>query len=56
MEKEEAVAQVSSVAPRVPPHLIQLSADGVDERHLHAGNLVSLLSVHQILRAEAERN
>lgn len=30
-------------------YLIQLYANSIDERHLHAGDLITLLSVHQIL-------
>ena len=33
-------------------YLVQLRADGVYEGDLHAGDLVSLLSVHQVLSQE----
>ena len=34
-------------------YLVQLRADGVYEGNLHAGNLIPLLPVHQVLRAAA---
>lgn len=48
MEYANKESMVASAVEKVT-HLIQLSADAVDEGHLHGWDLVLLLPVHQVL-------